>query len=109
MSTSQGVQHPGSRLRRVAGAAPATLGVLVAVGVGVLMSTSLSASRALSSPSFSAPHVWRLARAAGTDRSAGPVARFCRSATGSSIDSPVPHRQPGDAVGEHGSPNAHQR
>ena len=43
MSTSQGVQRPGSRLRSIAGAALAALGVLVAVGVGALMITSLRA------------------------------------------------------------------
>ena len=55
MSTSLGIRRPASRLRSAAGAVLAALGVLIAVGVGALMITSMSASRAMRPPSFAAP------------------------------------------------------
>jgi hypothetical protein len=55
MSTSDGIQRPASRLRSTARAALATLGVLIAVGVGALMITSMSTRRAMRPPSFTAP------------------------------------------------------
>lgn len=55
MSKRRGIRRPASRLRSAAGAALAMLGVLIAVGVGALMITSMSASRAMRPPSFAAP------------------------------------------------------
>ena len=55
MSTSRRIERPASRLRSIAGAALTTLGVLIAVGVGALFITSMSASRAMRPPSFTAP------------------------------------------------------
>jgi hypothetical protein len=47
MSKRRGIRRPASRLRSAAGAALAMLGVLIAVGVGALMITAMSASRAM--------------------------------------------------------------
>jgi hypothetical protein len=52
MSTSPRIQHPGSRSRSAAGAALATLGVLIAVGIGALFIMSMSVSRAVRPPGF---------------------------------------------------------
>ena len=55
MSTSPRIQCPGSRLRSIAGAVLATLGVLIAVGIGALFITSLTVRRAVRPPSITAP------------------------------------------------------
>ena len=110
MSTSQGVQRPASRLRSVAGAALATLGVLIAVGVGALMITSMSASRAVRSPSLSAP---RLETCSG--RGYRPQRRTSRTLR--PVYDRVEHRLPGctaetagrSRLASHGSPDADQR
>jgi hypothetical protein len=55
MSTIQGIQRWASRSRRVVGAALATLGVLVALGVGALMITSVRANRTLRPSRYGTP------------------------------------------------------
>jgi hypothetical protein len=110
MSTSQGIQRPASGWRSAAGAALAALGVLVAVGVGALMITSMSASRPVRSPSLSAP---RLESCSG--RGYRPRRRTSRTLL--PVYDPVEHRLPGctaetaaqSRLASHGSPDAHQR
>ena len=110
MSRSQGVERPASRLRSAAGAVLAALGVLVAVGVGTPMITSLSASRAVRSPSFNAP---RLKTCSG--RGCRPRRRTSRTLR--PLDDRIEHRPPGctaetagrSRVASHGSPDADQR
>ena len=55
MSTSPRIQRPESRLRSAAGAALATLGVLIAVGISALFITSMNVSRAVRPSSVTAP------------------------------------------------------
>jgi hypothetical protein len=73
MSTSRGVQRPASRLRSAAGTALVALALLIAVGVSALMITSLSARRAVRSPSFSAPRLQTCSGHGVQTASAGPV------------------------------------
>lgn len=55
MTAIQDIPHPAARLRSTIGATLATLGVLIAIGVGVLIITSVSSSRTVRTPSHATP------------------------------------------------------
>lgn len=56
MATIQDIPHPAARLRSTVGAALATLlGALIAIGVGVLIITSVSSSQTVRTPLHAAP------------------------------------------------------
>ena len=56
MSTVERMPRIVARLQSVLGTALMTLGVVVAIGVGVLIVTSMRASRTLRTPSYAAPN-----------------------------------------------------
>ena len=108
MSTSRGIERSASRLRSIAGAALTALGVLIAVGVGALMITSMSASRAIRPPSFTAPC---------PETCSGCGYRPQRRTRRTLLPATTGDRLPGCSAGtagrsrlaSHGSPDAHQR